>query len=428
VDTPQGISEKGSSERQQQTDTRCAPPEDATTFPRRKTLVASVGAFCVLAPTLLASQSARVPRTTAPHVSAHDSIVVRAGARYRASAWRRFWLGGGYRDLWTTPVRVPVLDVRTFAGGLVATRMGGGAQTQTLRFQGKDGRAYVFRPLLKEWVVLPALYRGTVVESVIDDGVMSQSHPAAALIVPPFLAAAGVPHARPVLVVMPNDTRLGRFREAFAGKVGMLEEYPSASYDAPAFAGAFEIIDSDTLLARLDADPRERLDAPVFLAARLVDALLNDTDRHMGQWKWARFERVPYAPWVPIPRDRDRALVSFEGALHTLARLARPELVRLTARYPEPRAMFRNALAFDERLIGALEPQVWDSVARALARTITDSVIDVALMAVPPEYRSINANLASTLRARRDAMPAFAERYYRSLKAIRRSRVTGRTP
>jgi hypothetical protein len=361
--------------------------------------------------------SGRKVATRHEAVSARESVLVHGAARFRAGSIRRFWLGEGYRDLWTVPVTVQVFDLTMFAGGLVATKVGGGLQTRSLRLQAADGREYVFRLVRKDVRVLHAALRGTPVEYVLDDA-LSQSHPAAPLLVPPFLRAASVLHPVPALGVLPDDERLGAFRREFAGQLGTLEEYPSVVGEGAGFAGAVEIIDSDELFWRMSQDPHERVDARVLLAARLVDGLLNDNDRHERQWKWARLSSEPYAPWVPIPRDRDRVLVSFDGALHSLARVIRPDLVRFDARYPSPLALFRKAQLLDERLLAGLEKRVWDSVATALTRAIDDSIIDVALRSVPPEYWGMNARLRTKLVARRDSLGVFSERYRRDLERV----------
>src|SRR4029077_11626439 len=46
------------------------------------------------------------------------SVEVVAGAHYAAGWFHRLMLGAHYRDLWTTPLRVEVLDLKTYAGGL----------------------------------------------------------------------------------------------------------------------------------------------------------------------------------------------------------------------------------------------------------------------------------------------------------------------
>src|SRR5579862_865799 len=68
----------------------------------------------------------------APSVASRDSVTVVAGPMYKAGSLHRSLFGGVYRDVWTTPIRVPVLDLRTTAGGLRPTKEGGGQQTKSL--------------------------------------------------------------------------------------------------------------------------------------------------------------------------------------------------------------------------------------------------------------------------------------------------------
>ena len=214
---------------------------------------------------------------------------------------------------------------------------------------------------------------------------------------------------------MPDDERLGKFRKEFAGMLGMIEEYPNVPDDAPGFAGALKIIDSEELLKRLNEDPTERIDARALLRARLIDLLLNDNDRHPDQWKWARMRPEDGSPWVPIPRDRDKVLVSYEGWLLKVARMAKPELVSFAATYPNVAGLFQNSSELDRRLLGGLDKQVWDSITASLTRAITDSVIDAAFRDMPAPYRSAVPEFVAKIRSRRDLLPAAADRYYRKL-------------
>ena len=365
-----------------------------------------------LSPALAASQGAP---SRAPGA---DSIKIAAGSHYEVGGLYRFFLGNGYRDLWTTPIQVEVLDLRTFAGGLRPLKLGGGLQTKSLRLVNPEGVQYVFRSVDKEqeWSPPPG-FKGTVVETISRDQV-SSSYPAGALIAAPILEAAGVLHVTPTLVVMPDDSLLGEFREEFAGRLGMIEQFPSTPKLGAAFAGAVEIIDSDELLVLLDRDPSQRVDARALLAARLMDMLFGDWDRHPSQWKWARLQSSPPTAWLPIPRDRDKAFISSSGFLAGLARPAFPNLTVFESSYTGVRALTWNSLEFDRRLLGGLEKPEWDSVAAALVSRVTDGVIDDAVRAVPPEYRQSAQALAHTLKLRRDGLPGAADRFYRFLAAV----------
>jgi len=63
----------------------------------------ALSAFTILAPVASAQSPGSIVR--AP-----------AGARYEAGGLHRWLFGNEYRDLWTTPIAVEVLDLATFAG------------------------------------------------------------------------------------------------------------------------------------------------------------------------------------------------------------------------------------------------------------------------------------------------------------------------
>ena len=72
-------------------------------------------AFGVGAP--VSAQKAERRQPPPPRITSRDSVALPAGKRYEAGSFTRFFLGNTYRDLWTTPVRAPVLDLEHYAGG-----------------------------------------------------------------------------------------------------------------------------------------------------------------------------------------------------------------------------------------------------------------------------------------------------------------------
>lgn len=381
----------------------------------RPTLVGTL-ALLIAASLLASSPVASQTAATLPPIVSKDSVVVPAWGGYAAGGFRRWLLGDDYRDIWGTPIKVPVLDLRSYAGGLKPTKEGGGKQTKSLRFIAPDSSEYVFRSVHKSSTILPEAYKHTVIWSIVTDQ-GSASHPTGGLAADPLMTAAGVLHPHPVLAMMPDDTILGEFRKEYAGLLGEFEEYPEKPKDSPGFAGATHFMDSDTLLARINRDPGTQVDARALLTARLMDLLLGDNDRHPDQWKWARFKGSD-SVWVPIARDRDKVFLSYQGFLMNLARKALPSLVTFESAYPDPSALFSNAGEFDRRLLGGLDKSVWDSVAASITHEITDSLIDASVRAMPPEYAPSSLRLAQILRARRDALPQAAGHYYSNLAAV----------
>jgi len=347
----------------------------------------------------------------------HDSAAVVAGPEYAAGGLHRTLLGDSYRDLWTKPLRVPVLDLDTFAGGLQPLEEGGGKQTRSLRLVTPSGSEYVFRSVDKKNTTLPPAYKGTLVQSIAQDQV-SAHFPVAGLVTAPLLAAAGVLHPTPELVVMPDSPELKEFRATFAGQLGLIEEYPVVPAGGRGFAGAVEIIGSDSLLSLLNRDPAQHIDAQALLAARLMDMMFNDWDRHQGQWKWARMQPGTASAWLPIPRDRDKAFISYGGLMPSVARVSSANLMAYDSAYPAVRGLTWNSTDFDRRLLAGLSRPEWDSVAASLVRRLPDSIIAAAVQALPPEYVAVESTLALTLRQRRDGIPEAAQRFYLYLAAV----------
>jgi len=351
-----------------------------------------------------------------PAAAQMPDTVVTPGAEYAAGGFHRWLFGSHYRDLWTTPVRVPVLDLHQFAGGLRPTERGGGKQTKSLRFEGADGRRYQFRSLNKDPApLLPEPLRRTVAQRIFQDQI-SAGHPGAALVVGPILDAAGVLHSEPRLAFLPDDPALGEFRADFGGLLGTIEERPTDA--GPGFAGADKIVSTGELFERLEKDQDERVDTRAFLTARLVDLFLGDWDRHQDQWRWARLGDSDRVPWTPIPRDRDQAFARYDGLLLGLARLSAPQLVAFSPTYPSMVGLTWNARVLDRRLLSGLEWPVWDSVATDLKSRLTDGVIDDAVARLPREFQARGAApLAAALKRRRDHLTEAALRFYRLLAA-----------
>lgn len=348
---------------------------------------------------------AQVPRDT----------LLAAGPEYEAGRLRATVLGRHHRELWTTPMRVGLLDLDAFAGGLKPVRRGGGFQTRSLRLQGRDGKEYTFRSVNKDpSAVLDSLLRGTVVDALVQDGI-SAAHPVGALVAAPLLEAAGVLHVAPLLAVLPDSPLLGDFREDFAGVLGLLEEHPDEREGGgAAFAGASRVAGSEALLEKVTGGIDDFVDVRAYLTARLMDVFMGDWDRHRDQWRWATFDTEAPRRWLPIPRDRDQAFSHFDGLAMDMVRVAFPQFVRFSSEYPSLVRLHWSARELDRLFLPRLDGAAWDSVAISLQHRLTDAALADAVSHLPPELRAVHgSDLTATLRARRDGLLEAARDFYR---------------
>ena len=76
--------------------------------------------------------------------------VVVLGERFRAGKFKKWLYGSDYRQLWTTPIEIPVLNLDEVGGGLTPLRTGGFGQSISLHFTGQDGHRYTVRSIDKD--------------------------------------------------------------------------------------------------------------------------------------------------------------------------------------------------------------------------------------------------------------------------------------
>jgi hypothetical protein len=374
----------------------------------RHTVVATCAA-AVLLGWLASSVTAAIADEDAGPAAGTASVRrVVIGPQYRAGAVHRWLWGSDYRDLYATPVELPVLDLRSYAGGLKPTGPVGHGETQALALKGADGRAYTFRPVIKDPTgQLPVDLRETLARRVLIDQ-MASGHPAGHVVVPELLHATHVLHNEPRLVVMPDDPALGEYRNTFANVVGDIEEWGGS----PAFGGTTETIGGEEMWKRLRQSPDVRADSRAYLKARLVDQLMGDWDRNRGQFRWGK---VPGEKrWQPIPEDRDQAFVRFEGFFNWLLRPQLPLVVKFGPGYSDVAGLTYDGWDVDKRILADLESPAWEEVAKEIQAELTDEVIDAAARRQPPEFFAKDgARLIAGLKSRRDRLPAQAQRFYR---------------
>jgi hypothetical protein len=352
--------------------------------------------------------SAEAVAEAAPAVARPQTRTIVAGKQFDRSGKWRFWFGEGYRRAWATPVEIPVLDLKTEAGGLTPVRQVGGLQTVGLALKGANGRDFTFRKLEKHPErVLPKEWQDSELRQIAIDQTAA-AHPAATVIVGSLAHSVGIHFYGSRLMVMPDDPALGKFRETFANSIGTFDEYPTPGYE-----GVTEIISTLDLWKRWrEGGPENRVDSRAFLRARLFDLVVGNWDRHQGQWRWARVEGEPL--WEPFPEDADQAFTRYEGKAMGAVRKVVPRFMRYSGEYPERiEGLTTNNYDVTRWMLADVEWPVYEEVARELVAQMTDAAIDQAMHLMPPEWYAIDgAQMTKDLQKRRDGIVAYARKFY----------------
>lgn len=357
---------------------------------------------------------------------ADSTVVVAVNPDYQAGSLRRWVVGDGWRNAWAQPVEIPVFDIGTEAGGLTPLQRGGGAQTRSLRLENEDGHQFVLRSIDKYPArALPEAFRYGLALDIAEE-MTSAIHPYGAFIVPPLASAVGVYHTNPRVVYVPDDPRLGRYRQDYRNQIMLLEERPDEDQThQPSFGRSENVIGSDKLYQEIRADNDHRVDQRAFLRARLFDLLLGDWDRHADQWRWASFEPGELDPTLtgedstmgkvyrPVPRDRDWAFNNRDGLFFKLARPFVPKLQGFQDNYGSLSGLTTNGSLLDQRFLNGLDRDAWRAEAESIRVRLSDEAIEAAVRTWPPEIFALDGEtFIDRLKTRRDKLADVAERYY----------------
>ena len=356
-----------------------------------------------------------------------DSVHHAAAGRHYSQHGRLYQAAFGrhYRAVWAAPVTAPVFNLASAGPGgqpLAPLKAGGGYQSISLSLQAPDGREFALRALDKDpRKTLPSWLRRTFLLNAVRDAT-SATNPYGALVVPPLAEAVGVVPTHPRLVyVRPDEAGLGELSARFRGRLALLEEKYNGLSDRPAaLAQAQALLGGEDMLRQLYAGPRQRIDQPAFLRARLLDVWLGDWDRHERQWQWAAFPEPDGATrFQALPKDRDQVFFRFDDGLLPWL-VSRPFIVAklqtFRARYDNVPGLVKQAHFIDQRGLMALTRADFQRAAAQLQTQLSDPLIGRALRRLPPAvYALVGPATEAALRARRAALPAAADKFYLAL-------------
>lgn len=336
-----------------------------------------------------------------------DSVIVAASKRYQTSFMlRRAFVGNNYRSTWQLPVKMPVFDMRQKRGGLTITKLGGGAQSKSLRFKDKDSVEWVLRTVDKDVrKIVPPFLRGSIVHGVMQD-IISTAYPYAPPTVGELAKTIGIFAPEPELCFVPDDPEFGEYQKEFANKVCMFEKFSPG-------AETIESISTDSLFEAINANKSLWIDDSSFLKGRLLDMLIADWDRHKDQLKWAA--KPGSNILFPIFRDRDQAFFYSDGWLLMKTRLfTLKHFTNFNKRsIRRLKRLSWKSWQIDEALLKRLSENEWRTITGNFVRTLNDDVIETAVKKLPPEaYAKDGEAIAAILKARRDSMLKYTMKYY----------------
>lgn len=391
---------------------------DHTTPIFQKQLIYS---FCEESPADAAVNHLLVPCKTIEKIIPMSAVpegttkMVVASEKYRAGSFKKFLMGEQYRHAWSTPIEVPVLDLKTTYGGLRPYAMGGGLQTTSLKFKAGNGLQYAFRSVDKDTErALTQLTKQTIYKDITQDLITTQ-HPYGGLVASKLMDATDILHAPPKLYVMPDDPGLGIYQKKFANLLGTLEVRPKKGKKKK-FADANDVVSSTEMFRSFYKDNDNRIDAEAYAKARVFDMWVGDWDRHEDNWKWAVYKEGKGKRILPISRDRDHVFSKWQGLIPGLADRFIPNAESFEKEFNNIQQLTWKARHLDRQLASELDAKDWQAAANYIAEKMTDEVIDEAVQEFPKEIRSVSApEISEKLKSRRAQLTNAVQQFYELL-------------
>lgn len=341
-----------------------------------------------------------------------DSIIVKAHPEYdQVSNLHRKLYGENYRKEWAAPVKLPVIKVSSYKGGLTPLQYGTVHQTRSLRLRDASGKEWTLSSIEKyPEILLPSARRETYAKSWLSDA-MSAQHPYASMMVPVLADAVKVGHTNPVIGWVSPDRKLGFYEKDFAGTICLLEETnPGQKSD-----------NTGLMTRKLNKDNANRVDTLEFYRARLLDWFIGDWDQQQDQWRWTDKQRGKNKYYSAVPRERETAFFVNEGLIPAMAasKWMSPYLKGYKAKKDNINDFYYNGHELDARFLSGISYDTWIQTAKQFAASLTDSVLNASLHKLPQTaYNLRHKKLLKLMQRRRDHLVEAAETYYRFFNRI----------
>ncbi len=328
-------------------------------------------------------------------------------------------------NLYFMSIKMKPLDMKRHLGGLKPTRLGGGRQTTSLRFEDKNEHEYVGRSMIKRpQNLLPSPFNKSIFKD-LTQYYFTASNPFAFMAMARLETASNIYHAEHELMYLPYQKALVPYNDEIGGNVIQFSQRADGDWrESDNFGHTREIIGTDDVLEEVRENDAI-IDAEMFLRARLLDLIANDWDRHPDQWRWARdtVENDTVDTYYPIPRDRDQAFSNYNGIMMALAR---PYNIGLSTMRPFDEHLSRRQIKYmhesgallDNQLLNELDWIIWKKNVDFLKEKLTPEVIRNAVEAMPQEIAEEKEEVYKNLVARVKELETTAAYFYAFLNEV----------
>ena len=331
------------------------------------------------------------------------------------SGFRKFFLGNDWRKLWTTPIKIQILNLHDFEGGLLPVKELYDGDSKSILFRNKKGNLWKFSSLNFDPV---KIFPKDVIENLSDRTMWDQIsiiNPFAPLVMNSILNGIDSSNRKILLVFIPDDDRLGKFQNEYDGLAGILENYNGSIEETD----SSEIIGTHTLLEKIDSRASETVDSRSFLKERLLDIYFGDWNRGNEKWHWQKDKTGNKIIWIPLPRERSLAFSKIGGLVGKSGVILIPQVCSFDEDYPDIEKITYSARILDRRVLTGIDKSSWDSVTNDLYSKLSNSLIINSVNKLPGEdFSKEKEKLKKELIERRNKLIEISNEYYKLINEV----------
>lgn len=338
----------------------------------------------------------------------------------KSSLYNKLW-GVHYRELYSTPVTADAVTLQALQGGMEIMEQA--ADFHALVLSNRRNRLYMLKPLGGSTSFLESKFfremynkndfKGTYLDEFIGDA-YTIINPYTFLAVDRMAKSAGLNFNNSRIYFMQG----GEEGDTIADGTGIRNRLVSLR-DVPDTATWKNILSTGALLDQIRQDKSHQVNSEGYIAERLYDMLIGDWNKIPENWNWQAIHTADSILFNPIVIDRSHAFTKVDGFLFKrMLKVLGLGFITNYSNHPKDIGEI-NTLGYtlDMALVSGVDESVWRTQALALQKNLSDSVINEAFGALPPEIQGAETEaIKKKLLIRRDSLSYMARRYYKKLQ------------
>jgi len=341
--------------------------------------------------------------------------------KQHGSHYNKIW-GEHYRKLYYTPITARSVSLETLYGGLKFVDQI--PQLHAVVFEDNTGKKYMVKPMGGSSSFLESGFfrdifkiddfRNTYIGDFVKEA-YTIIHPYSFIVSDELAGKAGLNSNTTQIVYFTGNN----YTDTIADGTNINNKLSSIS-QFPQYNSCDVITDIEVLLAKLQSDPKSRIDRGKYIRTRLFDMLIGDWNKIPENWAWNGFiQKDSTIIYEPDVIDRSYAFAKVDGTLfkQLLEMLGLNFITNYESEIKDIKRINKLGFALDIALTNGSSVNDWISEAAYLRNTLSNIVIDQAFSLLPDEMKNEQADiLTANIKSRREKLQSTAIAYYNLLQ------------